>query len=215
MTTQIFQNPTTKTLPSHQLGANAINDLMAAWRLDYHLIDPSKEYVTNRNQRVTSRLLTSKYALDIRKGLVPDLRELCEQLFGALFAPAATRTPVDFIPVLKNEVKMDKTSLHQFIQGEKNSYVMVDDPLIKILLIKWLPGESTKKHGHAGGGGVIKVLKGSLEEKRFDTRMPNKLIAHATYHSGGLTYIDDNMALHQVSNPFGSEAVSLHAYVKG
>ena len=85
---------------------------------------------------------------------------------------------------------------------------------IKIVLIHWAPGKYSRKHPHPGSGGVIKVLKGSLEEKRYHRDEPRKLLSHSTYHKDAIAYIDDHMGYHAVGNPFETSAISLHAYVK-
>ena len=138
-------------------------------------VDPANAYSKPITPKESTSLLESEYETDIAKGRVPDLKNLCQDLFNALFAEGSSLAPSDFIPVLSRSLTLDKEATANFLSGSKRKYVMVDDPLVKIVLIKWKPGKVSSKHGHPGGGGVIKVLKGSLEEKRFDPQSPQRL----------------------------------------
>ena len=45
---------------------------------------------------------------------------------------------------------------------ETGSFVFHQNEAFKLLLIKWEPLKKSKKHGHPSGGGLIKILSGSL-----------------------------------------------------
>lgn len=52
------------------------------------------------------------------------------------------------------------------------------------------------------------------EEVRYAPDTSRKLLGFASYRSGDMAYIDDGMAFHQVGNPYGRPAVSIHIYLK-
>jgi hypothetical protein len=58
------------------------------------------------------------------------------------------------------------------------------------------------------------VLYGKLEELRYTPEHSPKLLGFNSYRSGNTGYIDDRIAYHQVGNPYGTSAISLHVYFK-
>lgn len=81
---------------------------------------------------------------------------------------------------------------------------------VKMLLIYWNGKQTSSVHGHPGGGGLIKVLSGSLEEIRFEPDMTEKVIDKSRIEPGLISFIHDLFAWHQVTNPNDAPAVSLH-----
>lgn len=70
-------------------------------------------------------------------------------------------------------------------------------------------------HDHADAHCLMKVLKGTLKETRFNfpgTASPAmEVIKDTNYEAGQVTYMSDELGLHKISNPDeGNVAVSLH-----
>jgi cysteine dioxygenase len=70
-------------------------------------------------------------------------------------------------------------------------------------------------HDHADAHCLMKVLKGTLKETRFDfprnNATPPVIIKETTYKEGQVTYMADELGLHKISNPDPENvAVSLH-----
>jgi cysteine dioxygenase len=88
--------------------------------------------------------------------------------------------------------------------------------LFNLLLLVWTPGKRSPIHDHADAHCLMKVLKGSLIEKRFQipkgpTRGEMRETCRKEFGEGKVTYIADSMGLHEISNPSGEDmAVSLH-----
>jgi predicted metal-dependent enzyme (double-stranded beta helix superfamily) len=110
---------------------------------------------------------------------------------------------------------IDKIQLQHFIKNRETRHVLVENKLITIVLIHWKPGKVSGIHGHPKGGCVFKVLQGKLEELRYSADASQKLLSSNGYRTGSIAYIDDRLGYHAVGNPFGSSAVSLHAYTPG
>jgi predicted metal-dependent enzyme (double-stranded beta helix superfamily) len=91
----------------------------------------------------------------------------------------------------------------------------MNNDLLKVVLIHWKPGKVSNIHGHPSGGCVFKMLHGKVEELRYSTGEDQKIISSNGYRKGSIAYIDDRLGYHAVGNPFGSSAVSLHAYTPG
>ncbi len=96
-------------------------------------------------------------------------------------------------------------------EGKK---VLVDNLYLKVVLFHWAPGSQTEIHGHPEGGGLIKVLEGSVEELRYRNTDDKHLLSEHVYRTQESAYIDDSLALHSIRNPFDKAAVTLHAYLK-
>lgn len=82
-------------------------------------------------------------------------------------------------------------------------------------MLVWSPGKGSPIHDHADAHCLMKVLKGSLKETRFE--FPNdederpRIIKETTYAKDMVTYMSDDLGLHKISNPDPENiAVSLH-----
>lgn len=117
--------------------------------------------------------------------------------------------------IMKEYSAEDWKKLLNTKNGKPVNTILLEDESIKLLLIYWAPGQRSSKHGHPPGGGIIKLLSGTLKETLFDPKAPKKVLGIQTYTPGKMAYIHDSIALHIVENPSNSSAVSLHVYVKG
>ena len=179
----------------------------------YGLPDMETALLSPVRYRGSSRLLTPKAEEGIKNGSIPNLKKTCENLFNALFVKNTSYTPLQFIDVLQRHIELNQEEIQNFISSTDQSCVLVQDPIVKIVLIHWKPGKKSSIHPHYGKGGVFKILQGSLEEKRYDSKRPWRLISHSTLHKDSISYIDNKMGLHAVENNFDTHAISLHAYV--
>jgi len=100
--------------------------------------------------------------------------------------------------------------------------VMEVPNVFNLLLLVWTPGKSSPIHDHVNSHCVMKILSGSLVERRFawplspvkDTAV-HKMVetSNALFESGKVAYICDSMGLHSIENPSSEEyAYSLHLY---
>jgi cysteine dioxygenase len=83
------------------------------------------------------------------------------------------------------------------------------------LILVWTPGKGSPIHDHADAHCLMKVLKGSLLETRYN--YPKALntapmaIKETAYTENEVTYMSDELGLHKISNPDPHHlAVSLH-----
>ena len=167
---------------------------------------------TDSSSRLRIASVLTKEAISaIINDEIPDLTVLCVRLYQRfLTRPGSVLSGVDVIQAL------DLTSerLNTALRSQPGSHVLVDNPIMKVVLIHWTPGKVSSIHGHPSGGCVFKVLNGSLEELRYTTDESPALLAASTYHKGGMGYIDDRLGYHAVGNPFNSPAISLHVYTR-
>ena len=166
-------------------------------------------------ERQANSLLTDEALTEIAQGGIPDLRRVCFDLYSTFLKPADTYSAVQFISILKQLETLDSIEAKRLIQNPVTKHVLVNNPLLKVVLLYWKPGTFSNVHGHPAGGCVFKVLKGRLREKRYTPDAAQRLISFSTLQSGGIAYIDDDMAHHAVGNPYSASAISLHVYTPG
>lgn len=160
-------------------------------------------------------LLTDEAAAEIARGGIPDMTQVCLDLYRTFLKTGGAHSAAQFIPILKELQAIDSSELKRIVQNPETRHVLVHNALLKVVLIHWKPGTFSDVHGHPRGGCVFKVLNGSIEEKRYTTDGSQQLISVSTLHTNGMAYIDDNMAYHAVGNPYDTSAISLHAYTPG
>lgn len=85
-----------------------------------------------------------------------------------------------------------------------------------IIIMCWAPMQTSAWHGHEGSKCFVKVLTGELRERRTEYPVVERKqsVSCSTLVAGEVTYIDDDVGLHKVTNTSSTEpAVSLHIYV--
>lgn len=162
-----------------------------------------------------SGLLTPEASLKMSAGAIPNLYSVCRDLFNTFHTSRAPYSALQFLPVMQQVRALDPEQLKRFVKNRETRHVLVDNTLMKVVLIHWKPGKVSSVHGHPAGGCVFKVLHGKLEELRYSTDQKQRILASNGYKAGSIAYIDDRLGYHAVGNPFGTSAVSLHVYTPG
>lgn len=120
---------------------------------------------------------------------------------------------LNLIPIYEELNLSNWQSLLDQKNGKPINTTIFKSDQIRMVIIYWDGHQQSSIHGHAEGGGLIKVLDGQLEETRFDPE-DNQVIGKFLYTPGSMTYINDMIALHQVKNPSSTPAFSLHMYTR-
>ena len=182
----------------------------------YDVIQNNRFNYSNTRLQVTKEtLLTQDAYIQMAAGLIPDLWDACRDLYSTFFENHSPFSALKFVPVMQRLQAIEKTQFQHFIKNRETRHVLVDNKLITVVLIHWKPGKVSSIHGHPKGGCVFKVLQGKLEELRYSADTTQNLLSSNGYRSGSIAYIDDKLGYHAVGNPFGSSAISLHAYTPG
>lgn len=88
----------------------------------------------------------------------------------------------------------------------------------ELIVITWLPRHRTPIHDHASSRCWMWMMRGTLtfrnyEFPRTDGAKGLSCLGPVETHSvGDVEYIDDNMAIHSISNASSEPAVSVHLY---
>lgn len=86
-----------------------------------------------------------------------------------------------------------------------------------LLVLVWTPGKGSPIHDHGNAHCLMKILRGSLTETRYDfptdTQPQEMKVKSRTVHDeNAVAYMADELGLHRVSNEGSDFAVSLHLY---
>jgi hypothetical protein len=83
------------------------------------------------------------------------------------------------------------------------------------LVLVWTPGKGSPIHDHGNAHCLMKILRGTLTETRFDfpdskKEQPMKVKSEKTLAENKVAYMADELGVHRVSNEGSDFAVSLH-----
>jgi hypothetical protein len=188
--------------------ATGTQDLTAS---NYFLTSGYEAKISRSSQ---TGLLNPEIAYQMESGQLPDLRDLSHEVEDILTYNVAPYSALHFVPVLKGLKNLDKEQVKRFIKNPEQRHVLLSNEFFELVLNLWKPGRATDIHGHPGEGCLFKLLQGKLEELRYTPERSSKLLSMNSLRSGDMAYIDNSIAYHQVGNPYGSPAVSLHVYLK-
>ncbi len=160
-------------------------------------------------------LLTEKAFADIARGSIPNFQRFCRQLLKTIDPAQESFSALQFLDALVQHSFHDPADIRRILRHPDPSHVLIHNDFLKVILIRWQPGQASNLHGHAIGGCVFKVLHGTVEECRYAANAPDKLLARNTYFAGNMAYIDDRMGLHVVRNAGDEPAVTMHLYTPG
>ncbi|KAH7321646.1 RmlC-like cupin domain-containing protein [Rhexocercosporidium sp. MPI-PUGE-AT-0058] len=118
---------------------------------------------------------------------------------------------------ISSEKDWAKYGFEDLSRGYTRNLVDEGNGKSNLLILVWTPNKGSPVHDHADAHCLMKVLKGTLKETRFDFPRNNatapQVIKETLYHQGEVTYMADELGLHKISNPDEKEiAVSLHLY---
>jgi cysteine dioxygenase len=183
------------------------------------ILNKESYFLATGKQRLTSDkeeegLVSPQIAYQMSTGQIPDLWKVCHDLANTFHTDEAPYSAMQFIPALRGLQSLDDKQIKGFLKNRETRHVLASNDHFELVLIHWKPGKVSDIHGHPGGGCVFKLLHGKLEEVRYSTGKSPRLQSTNSLRTGSMTYIDDSIAFHQVGNPYGSSAISLHAYIK-
>lgn len=138
-------------------------------------------------------------------------------------------TVKEFVEKLKSFDRRDYPSLFKALDVShidfqqnaiwlKDSYARVcleRNKDFELIMLCWSPFSTTPIHDHDSQSCWVYQVEGKIEEKRYEicnNDVP-KVINENTLHPKQLTYMDDKMGFHSLSNPTEHRAITLHLYV--
>lgn len=86
-------------------------------------------------------------------------------------------------------------------------------PEVEVLLLAWLPGQGTDVHAHGGSVGAVRLLVGSLEERRY-SRSPDGYVERGRQvHRAPAVLREGRSTVHRIEAIGPGPALSLHVYL--
>lgn len=159
-------------------------------------------------------LLEPTILYQMSTGQIPDLRKECLALVDTFNDLEAPYSLLHFVPVLGRIPVLEGEQLRAYSRNRKTRFVLISNEKFEIVLNFWKPGRASDVHGHPGRGCIFKLLAGKVEELRYTPEARPRLFSMHSLRRGQMAQINDRVAYHQVGNPYGSLAVSLHIYLK-
>jgi predicted metal-dependent enzyme (double-stranded beta helix superfamily) len=93
--------------------------------------------------------------------------------------------------------------------------IATDNQTFTLLLLCWNPQKCSPIHDHPCNGCWMRVLQGSINEKRYIRDDENNLLvcsSDSTFCQGDETFINDTLGYHKIGNNGEELAISLHLY---
>ncbi len=171
-----------------------------------------KNLIKERSRLIPKNWITQEAVIKIALGQIPDLRSVCLSLYHMFGNADQKKSVIQAIPILHDLISWPSANWDTLRPSSKNSHLLINNKIMKAILIFWPKSGLGNIHGHPKGGGVFQLLKGSIEEWRYTTDESPKLLSVSTYQKGSVGFINDEMGYHAVGNPFDSPAVTLHVY---
>ena len=85
-------------------------------------------------------------------------------------------------------------------------------PAVEVLLLAWLPGQATDVHAHGGSVGAVRLLVGTLEERRYALSPDGYVERGRWLYRAPAVLREGRSTVHRVAAVGPGPALSLHVY---
>ncbi len=127
------------------------------------------------------------------------------------------QNPIDSFPSILKSIAIPLVDFEAYSRWYSHEYTrncIVRNERYELLLLCWSPHHETAIHDHNGQKCWVYQIKGQIEEQRYESSDKGPVpTRHSILKEGVLSYMDDKMGLHLLSNPSDERAMSLHIYV--
>ena len=106
-----------------------------------------------------------------------------------------------------NDWKLHKNYFNNKNENKYYKKILFRNEYFELVLIKWNKGSTTSIHCHPSNGCLLKILEGSLEEKRY---IENMLYQTNKLKVNEIGFMDDVLGGHKITAL--EESYSLHLY---
>lgn len=121
-------------------------------------------------------------------------------------------------PKLAKYLDIPVVDLEQFASWDKDHYTrncISRTDRYELILLCWGIGQDTPIHCHGGKECWVKMISGTIREKRFDSEnfRPEYPDDVAIMRPGDISYMNDDIGFHSLHQEGDERAMSLHLYV--
>ncbi|KAK6081092.1 cysteine dioxygenase type I [Seiridium cupressi] len=118
---------------------------------------------------------------------------------------------------ISNDAEWAKYALPDASRGYTRNLVDEGNGKSNLLVLVWTPGKGSPIHDHGNAHCLMKILRGSLTEARFDfpdetQAKEMKMKSRTVHEENAVAYMADELGLHRMTNEGSDFAVSLHLY---
>ena len=122
----------------------------------------------------------------------------------------------EFASVIKR-VDFDRVDLECFMSWRADGYTrncLAKTDAYELILLCWEPGAKTSIHDHGGEDCWVYQLEGTISEFRYEEGEAGTLVEtqQLDLKPGKLTFMNDEMGYHSISNLSDERALTLHVY---
>lgn len=118
-------------------------------------------------------------------------------------------------------VELDKCELCKYAYFDSHipytrNLVASDDRNYSLLVLCWNPGMESKIHDHPCEGCFVLGLRGCIKETQYEICPDSdeiKIKSEGFFQCGQLSFMNNEVGLHKIGNPFKEGAISLHLYI--
>lgn len=151
-----------------------------------------------------------------------DLVQELKDALGPSSGLTSDDVDLEHLTRLMEEYQTDERQWARFAMGDASrGYTrnLVDEGNGKsnLLVLVWSPGKGSPIHDHGNAHCLMKILRGTLTETRYefpdsDKEEQMKVISEKGYRENEVAYMADELGVHRVWNRGSDFAVSLHLY---
>ncbi|KAI0132208.1 RmlC-like cupin domain-containing protein [Xylariales sp. AK1849] len=118
---------------------------------------------------------------------------------------------------VSNDTEWSKYALSDASRGYTRNLVDEGNGKSNLLVLVWTPGKGSPIHDHGNAHCLMKILRGSLTETRYDfpdsdESKPMNTKSRTVHGENAVAYMADELGLHRMANEGNDFAVSLHLY---
>ena len=122
-------------------------------------------------------------------------------------------------PKIIKSLEIPKSEFEKYATWKKDRYTrnsIVRTEAFELILLCWNIKQETPIHEHGGQKCWVYQIDGEVEEKRYqsDESKELKVTSRMKLTAGTITYMDNSMGYHTLTNLDNKRAMTLHIYVK-
>lgn len=124
----------------------------------------------------------------------------------------------DYVRIARN-MEIDPADFVQYMHWNTGHYTrncIARSEKYELILLCWEPGQITPIHCHGGEECWVYMVQGELEEFRYEkdpAKESIQLVDQTHMKAGQLSYMNDMMGFHKLSNIYPGRSMSLHLYM--
>lgn len=132
---------------------------------------------------------------------------------------ALDKAPRAEVPAVLNSLKLSTSDLSDFASWKDSAYTrncLHKTATYELILLCWSKKCITAIHDHGGQNCWVYVLEGTLSERRYEKNEQQDLveIKASELTVSSLSFMDDSLGFHRLSNEKEDVAYSLHIYAQ-